>query len=115
MHPPLLPLQPSSFLVIHRFTLFNFLLLFLILFLLCRGGRGLASLTSSPYASSTSSSATFFLTRHSSSFLSSATSSPSVFSSYEPFFFFGNTSFHPLQFSSPPPNPLPPLQPLWLV
>src|SRR6218665_501580 len=29
------PLNPSSFLVIHRFSLFNFPLLFLILFLLC--------------------------------------------------------------------------------
>src|SRR6218665_1655439 len=35
MHPPLLTLQPSSFLVTQRFILFNFLLFFLILFLLC--------------------------------------------------------------------------------
>src|SRR6218665_2772214 len=35
MHPPLLTLQHSSFLVTQHFILFNFLLFFLILFLLC--------------------------------------------------------------------------------
>src|SRR6218665_1069768 len=35
MHPPLLTLQHSSFLVTPHFTLFNFLLFFLTLFLLC--------------------------------------------------------------------------------
>src|SRR6218665_2900816 len=85
MHPPLLPLQPSSFLVIHRFTLFNFLLLLLILFLLC---------------------SQFGLSCHSSSFLLSSISSISVFSSAEPFVFSCNTSFHPLQLSSLVSNPL---------
>src|SRR6218665_2582876 len=73
------PLNPSSFLVIHRFTLFNFLLLFLILFLLLQLSSPPPN--PGPPSSTSSSSATFLV-----SLLHPLSPSSSLFSSF-PFFF----------------------------
>src|SRR6218665_2047144 len=95
MHPPLLTLQHSSFLVTPHFTLFNFLLFFLTLFLLCNLPPLIHHLHHLPPLNPSS---CLVIQHH---------SPPCILPLLHP----PSPTHHPLQLYSLLPNHLPPLQP----